>query len=232
MKVISIIKYVFSTIGLGLLIGALYLYLDKQTFLKNADVAQGTVKELHSYRSDNSVMYTPVIVFSTKKGEQIEFTSSVSSSPPSYHQGEKVKIFYESNDPYNAEINGFASLWLAPLILGILGTVFFLIGFFIFLTGYLSKKKKEYLLSNGKPIMTTFSQVGINTGLKVNGMSPFQIHSQWIDPVSNQLYVFKSDNIWFNPTNFIETENLKVMIEPGNPKKYYMDISFLPKMGN
>lgn len=232
MKVISIIKYVFSVIGLVLLIGTLFFYQRKQTFLQNADVAEGTVIKKHKYRSSKSFQYSPVVLFTTKKGEQIEFISSLSSNMSIYHKGDKVKIFYDANDPYNAEINGFLALWLAPLIVGVFGIVFFSIGFSIFLTGYLRRKKKEYLLSNGKPIMTTFSQVVLNTGLKANGESPFQIHSQWFDPHNNELYVFKSYNIWFDPTKFIKTENIKVFIEPGKTKKYYMDISFLPQMGN
>jgi hypothetical protein len=233
MKVISFIKYLFLTIGLGSLIGAFYFYQDKQTFLKNADVAEGTVKQLYKSKSiKKSIEYIPVVLYITKKGEQIEFVSSHRSNLPIYHKGEKVEVLYNVKDPYKAEINGFSSLWGNVLFFGIFGVSFFSVGFSIFLTGYLRKKKAEYLLANGKPVMTTFSRVIINTGVKANGESPFQIHSQWIDPNTHQLYVFKSYNIWFDPTSYIRTENLRVMIEPGNPKKYYMDISFLPKMGN
>lgn len=228
MKAITIIKYVFLTIGTAMLAGAIYLYLDKQTFLEKAEVAQGKVVEMLSSRSNNSIMYRPVFEFTTKDGQKIEFTSSVSSNPPSYSEGESVEILYDPSNPNKADINGFSSLYLGPLILGILGTVFFLIGFLIILFGYLKQKKSQYLLNNGKRISTKFENVQLNTNLSVNGRNPFQICSQWLDTTTNELYVFKSDNIWFDPTDFIKTEEIKVMIDPNNPKKYFMDISFLP----
>lgn len=232
MKALSIIKYVFATIGLGLLIGAIYLYLDKQSFLKTANVAPGLVVELRASRSDNSTTYSPVVSFTAKDGRQIEFTSSVSSNPPSYSEGESVEVVYDPANPYEANINGFSSLYLGPLILGILGTVFFLVGFSIILSGYLKQKKAHYLLQNGKRISTNFNGVQINYNLAVNGRNPFQIWSQWMDSRTNELYIFESDNIWFDPTDFIKTDEISVMIDPLNPKEYFMDISFLPKVNN
>lgn len=228
MKTIAIIKYVFITIGALMLAGAFYFYQDRQAFLKKAETVQGTVVELISKRSDNSTTYAPVVSFTTKAGNKIEFTSSVSSNPPSYSEGESVEVLYDPEEPKDASINGFASLWIGPLIFGILGTVFFLIGFGIILFGILKQRKTQYLRDNGKRIETKFVQVHLNYGMAVNGRNPFQISSQWLNPQTNEMYVFESDNIWFDPTEFIKGDIIKVMIDPSNPKKYYMDISFLP----
>ncbi|MFH6935069.1 DUF3592 domain-containing protein [Flavobacterium sp. FlaQc-30] len=228
MKTIAIIKYVFITIGALMLAGAFYFYQDRQAFLKKAETVQGTVVELISKRSDNSTTYAPVVSFTTKAGNKIEFTSSVSSNPPSYSEGESVEVLYDPAEPKDASINGFASLWIGPLIFGILGTVFFLIGFGIILFGILKQRKTQYLRDNGKRIETKFVQVHLNYGMAVNGRNPFQISSQWLNPQTNEMYVFESDNIWFDPTEFIKSDIIKVMIDPSNPKKYYMDISFLP----
>lgn len=228
----KIIKYVFLTIGLALLAGAFYFYQSKQAFIDRAVKVQGTVTALIPSRSDNSTTYKPVVSYTTKEGKQIEFTSSVSSNPPSYHEGETVEIFYDPADPYDADINGFASLWLAPLILGILGTVFFLIGFLIILFGKMKEKKIDDLKFNGRSIITKFDNVNINYNYKVNGRSPYVIYSQWLNPATNELHVFKSEDIWFDPTDFISSKEIKVLIDPSNPKKYYMDISFLPKVNS
>lgn len=228
----KIIKYVFLIIGLALLGGAFFLYQNKQTFLEKAITVKGTVTELLPSRSDNSTTYKPVVSFTTKDGKQIQYTSSVSSNPPSYEVGETVEIFYDPADPHDANINGFASLWLAPLILGFIGTIFFLIGFSFFLFGKLKQKKIEDLKFNGKTIATKFDHVQLNSNYKVNGRSPFLIYSQWLNPATNELHLFKSEDIWFDPTNFIPLEEIKVLIDPVNPKKYYMDISFLPKLSN
>ncbi len=232
MKTIAIIKYVFLTIGALMLAGAFYFYQDRQTFLKKAEIVQGTVVELISKRSDNSTTYAPLVSFTTKAGNKIEFTSAVSSNPPSYSEGESVEVLYDPADPKDASINGFASLWIGPLVFGILGTVFFLIGFGIILFGILKQRKTQYLRDNGKRIETKFVQVHLNYGMAVNGRNPFQISSQWLNPQTNEMYVFESDSIWFDPTEFIKDDIIKVMIDPSNPKKYYMDISFLPNLKN
>jgi hypothetical protein len=232
MKTFSVLKYIFLVVGLGLLTGAFILYQNKKAFLEKAVSAQGTVIELLESRSDNSTTYKPLVSFTTKEGRQIEFTSSVSSNPPSYDEGETVKVLYYPGDPKEATINDFMSIWFGPLIVGFLGTVFSLVGFFIILFKNLKQRRSQYLLDNGKRIETKFDSVQFNNSYKVNGRSPFQIYSQWLDTNTNELYVFKSDNIWFDPTDFIKTEEIKVMIDPKNPKKYFMDISFLPKVNN
>ncbi|ABQ07553.1 DUF3592 domain-containing protein [Flavobacterium johnsoniae] len=232
MKIISIIKYLFTAAGLVLLVGTVYLYLDKQAFIKKAEVVQGDVVELVRERSNNSIMYAPVVSFITKEGSKIEITSSVSSNPPSYNVGETVEIMYNPKEPNKANINSFESLWLGVLVMGIFGIIFFLVGFLIILYGIKKQRKKQYLLDNGKRISTTFNEVQLNYNFEVNGRNPYQIKSQWFNIQTNKMYVFESENIWFDPTEFIKTDEIKVLIDPDNPKNYYMDISFLPVMDN
>ncbi|MFF4359504.1 DUF3592 domain-containing protein [Streptomyces sp. NPDC001604] len=54
-------------------------------------------------------------------GDQPQFRGSVGSNPPSYEAGERVEVLYRADSPQDARINGFASLWLLPLIFGGLG---------------------------------------------------------------------------------------------------------------
>ena len=228
----SIIEYVFAIIGLTLLGGALYLYKDKQAFLKKAEVTQGTVIELLRTKSDNSITYCPVVAFTTKAGTKISFSSSVSSNPPSYNEGENVEVLYDPINPNNATIKGFKSLYLGVLIVGIIGTAFFILGFISIRFGYLKQKKLQYLLDNGQRISTKFENVQLNSSSKENVRNSFLIYSQWLNPNTNELYVFKSDTIRFDPTDFIKTKEIMVMIDPRDPRKYFMDTSFLPNLEN
>lgn len=232
MKVINIIKYVFFVIGLCLLGGAGYLHQNTQSFLSQAVTGEGVVISFSTSRSDNSDVYHPVVAFKTKTGELIQFTESVGRNPPAYKEGEIVEVLYNLASPKEARLNNFTSLYVAPLILGIIGSVFFFVGFSIFLYGYLKQKKSKYLLSNGVPVQTKIEQIAINTSININGKSPYQISSQWVDPNNQELYIFKSENIWFDPSDYISSEMITVLIEVGNPKKYYMDIAFLPKLKN
>ncbi|HEC12850.1 MAG TPA: DUF3592 domain-containing protein [Acidiferrobacteraceae bacterium] len=230
MNALSIIKYVFSAIGLGMLIGAYFLYQNTQSFLESAAVTNGSVVELVRSRSSDSTTYAPVVQFKTESGALVEFTSSTSSNPPGYSKGESVEVFYLPSNPQKAKINGLFSLWGAALIVGILGGVFFLVGGGIALTTFLKNRKNEYLRKQGTPISAKFLSVEINRNIRVNRRSPFRVLAQWQNPATSEIHVFKSNNLWFDPTDHIPDRDITVFIERNNPDKYLVDLSFLPKL--
>lgn len=230
MKALVIVKYIFTLIGIGMLVGAALIYRNTSSFLAGASKAEGTVVELVRSRSSNSITYQPVVQFAGQSGQTIEFVSSISSNPPEYRIGQKIPVLYDPADPQDARITGFFSLWGGSAILGGMGGVFFLIGAGIILAGTLKVRQDEYLKKNGTPIETDYQGVELNTALSVNGGHPFRIMSQWQDPSTSDVHVFKSNNMWFDPTSYINTRKIKVYIERGNPGKYYVDLSFLPKL--
>lgn len=87
----------------------------------------------------------------------------------------------------------------------------------------------KYLEQYGTRIVTDFQDVSINTSLSVNGKYPFVGVSQWQNPETSKVHVFTSSNIWFDPTNFIKTDKIIVIVDKRNPKRYSVDLSFLPK---
>lgn len=230
MKIVSIIKYLITVVGLGMLFGAFSLYTNTQDFISGAVAANGKVIEL--VRSSDSTTYKPVVQFKTKNGKIVQFTSSSGSNPPSYSQGDVVEVLYEESSPNQAKIKGLFSLWGWAIILGVLGTVFSLIGLSIIAFGYLKNKKINYLKRNGTPIIANFQSVEVNGSLEVNGRNPYQICVQWKNPATSELHIFNSENIWFDPTDHINQEEIIVLIEKDNPGKYYVDISFLPKFAS
>ncbi len=232
MKTISILKYVFSIIGLGLLYGAYILFSDTQTFLKTAVSTNGTVVELVRSRSNDSITYSPIVNFHDKSGQLTEIISSSSSNPPGYFKGEVVEVLYQESFPKDAKINGFFALWGGAIILGAIGAVFFLIGFSIIMYARLKGKKIKYLKEHGVSVKATIQGVEYNSSLVVNGRSPYQILAQWKNPTTSDLHIFSSENIWFDPTDHINNKELTVLMEKNNPKKYYVDTSFLPKIAS
>ena len=239
MKTQSIVKYLFAIIGLGMLIGSFFLFQNTQNFLQEAVTADGEVIELIRSESRNSssgskknVSYRPVVEFKTSDGTVVEFTSSTGSNPASHSRGEAVEVLYEELTPEKARIKGFFSLWGASLIVGCLGGIFFLIGFGIILFGNLKGKKIKRLKESGLKTITKFQSVNRNETLKVNGRNPYQILTHWNNPATSELHMFKSENLWFDPTDHIKQEEITVLIDRDNPKKYYMDTSFLPKLAD
>ena len=231
MKTLAFIKYFFTAVGAAMLIAALYWVQSTRSFVAAAAVAQGTVIDLEASRSDNSTTWRPVVRFNLPDGRAVQFSSSMSSNPPSYHKGERVEVLYQPSQPYNAKINGFLSLWGGPLIVGGLGAVFFLIGGGILVFTRVKAQRDEYLKLHGVPIRTRFQNVELNQALAVNGANPFRIVTQWQNPATSEIHLFHSNNLWFDPSQYlVKGQDITVFIEQGNPKKYFVDVSFLPKL--
>jgi len=232
MKAVAVVKYTFTAVGLLMIVLALAWYANVRAFIARAAVAPGTVVDLLPSRSDNSTTWRPVVRFTSADRQNIEFTSSTSSNPPSYSKGERVEVLYAPANPRDAKINGFFSLWGGPLIIGGVGAVFFLTGASIIAVGRLRARQNEYLRANGTRVQARFQQVERNPGVQVNGANPFRIVCQWQDPATAQMHVFRSANLWFDPTDHIKSKDLTVFIETGNPRKYLVDTSFLPKLAS
>lgn len=231
MKAVKIVLGVFIGVGLAMLLGAAALGIRMHTFLGSAVRTTGTVIALERSRSNGSVTYRPVVSFDTPGGP-IEYRASSSSNPPSYTRGETVTIFYAADKPERAEIDGLFSLWGAPLVIGLMGLVFFGIGAGLTIMTWRGQRQAISLRREGTPVQARVLGIGLRGNVSMNGRSPFQITAQWQDPATSKLYLFHSRNIWFDPSDYIPGEHVTVFVDRANPKRYSMDTAFLPKLAS
>lgn len=235
-KIIKIVLIVFFILGILLLLGSLFMTYQQLNFVHQAQTTLAVVvdNKISSSKDSNgkqSVTYCPIFQFSEAGGQRYSIRSHTCSRPARYAIGERVEVLYRPDDPNEARLNNFGSLYLAPLILAILGGLFTLVGVVVFTLNHLRNKRKNQLLQTGRRIEALISDMSLNTVIRVNGRSPFIIYAQWCDPLANSgLYQFKSDAIWFDPSPFIKEKTISVYIDEKNPKRYYVDIRFLPKM--
>ena len=235
MKAFRIAKVIFLLVGAGMLVGALLLYNSTSRFLEGAIRANGEVVDLVESRSSSasssdSPTYRPVVRFTTMAGEGVEFTSSVGSNPPSYSRGEQVQVLYRADEPTSGRIDDYMSLWGGATIVAGLGTVFFLIGAGMMIGGRLRNRSNEQLRLSGTPVKAEFQRVELNESFSMNGRHPFRIVAQWHNPSTAKVYVFTSSNVWFDPTSYVKAREITVFLDGGNPKRYYVDLSFLPEL--
>lgn len=230
MKAITIVKYLFTLVGLAMLAGAFFIYSSTSIFLKHAETAEGIVVELLVSRTSDSITYRPLVEFIAQNGLVIEFAPTTGSNPARYSEGEQVEVLYLTERPSDAKINDFFSLWGVALILAAMGAVFFLAGAGIILFIALKGCQDEILKTSGVAIETRYQSVEQNTALSVNGKHPFRVLTQWQNPATSDIHIFKSNNLWFDPSTFIDKETIRVFIAQGNPDKYYVDLSFLSKL--
>lgn len=229
---ISATKYFFTAVGLGMLLGGLLVHNHTASFVSHAARAQGTVTAMVSRSStDHSISYRPVVRFQ-HGGQQIQFTESVSSNPPAYYVGQTVNVLYLASNPYDAKIDSFTSLWFLPTLLSAMGTIFLAVGAAMIFVPVLVQRTDERLVHEGRPIDADFQGVSLNSAISVNGRSPFRVTARWADPVTSQVRVFQSHNVWFDPTAYIKEKKIRVFLDSNNPEKYFVDLSFLPKVAS
>ncbi len=108
------------TISLGMIVGALFWYQNTNSFIKQAVKAEGIVIDFVSDRRSSK----PLVRFKDAQGNTIEFTSSLSTNPPRYNIGQTVNVLYLPQEPKNATIDDFLSLWSGQLVLGVVGILF------------------------------------------------------------------------------------------------------------
>lgn len=134
MKALGLMKYTFTAIGFALLIGALLAYNHTREFVAGAVQAEGEVIEVIRVETESTdrrsvVSFRPVVRFTPANAEQpIQFTDAVGKNPPAHSVGERVLVLYNPQQPSQAHINSFYSLWFMVIIFSVLGTVFALVG--------------------------------------------------------------------------------------------------------
>lgn len=229
-------KYVFAVSGAAMLAVAAYQVVDTRAFLAAAVRAEGVVVDLARSRSSDSgsssssATYAPVIRFVARDGREVEFVSSHSSNPPRYRRGDRVGLLYAPDAPERARLEGFFSVWFGALIAGLLGTVFLLVGGGWLFFEARARRRRGDLRANG--VRVEADLVGVEDsrdGEAGASRLPFRIVSQWRDPSTSKIHVFTSEDIWFDPTAYVDRERIPVLIDRRDPGRYLVDLSFLPQ---
>ena len=235
---------VFGIIGLSVLALSVNLFNETLSLLRVAKYTEGTVVDFSTSRnSEGRTMYAPVVSFTSASGEVVKFTSNTSSSRRGYDNGEKLEVIYDPANTQDARINSFFPMWGGALISLVLGVVFSGIGVGTLVYSIKQKKLREWLALNGQTITArvtdTTSSVTKRRGptRRTQGMvhvsrretARYYINAQWQNPRDQKLYLFKSDGLGFDPAEFLK-ETISVRIDPANPKRYMMDLSFLPEV--
>lgn len=228
--IIKIVRTVFLLVGIGLLVAAGIFTERTNRFVGQAMTTSGEVVELVRSRSSNSssgtrnYTYKPRVRYTAPDGKVVEFQSNVGSNPPSFAIGEQVKVLYDREDPTDARIDDFVSLWLLPLILGGIGTVFFITGAIMAVLPWLAGRRQQKLERFGHRIIADI--VGVKRrNIRVNRQHAYRVEARWQDPRSSETYRFFSENIWFDPTRYLTDEAVPVLIDQANPKIYHMDVT-------
>lgn len=223
-KQIKILNAVFLAAGVILLFISAYAASRARDLQRNGVTVVGHVIRLERGSKGSSF---PVVEFQAGD-ERITFKSRMGSSPPSFHAGESVAVLYDPLDPQRATIQSFGQMWGPSIVSGLLGAVFTAIPSGILIGRMRRRKLDAWLRQYGQRVATQFDRVERNTSVRVNGAHPYRIFSQGQNPFTAQVEIFHSYNLWSDPSPYVHDRSIDVLIDPNNPKRYWLDTGFLP----
>ncbi|MCK6541696.1 DUF3592 domain-containing protein [bacterium] len=120
--------YIFQFVSLTLLGIAYYLVRRKQNFIAECDQVEGTVVRFReSRRPGKNTTYAPVVEYFAY-GKSYQHESSLYRSSPGFEIHQTVSVLYKRDKPEEAMIDSFLEKWFIPMMLGIVGSVFLIIG--------------------------------------------------------------------------------------------------------
>lgn len=214
--------WIFPGIGAVLLACAITLQVVRINEQAQMQSASGNVVDL--------TRGCPTVSYVTALGEPVIFNGQVCSNPPAFGLDDSVAVLYHPQDPSNAVIDSFRENWVVSLVLGVIGSVFLLISSLFVIPPLLARRRASYLSRHGQAVFAELIEVRRNEMLSVNGMHPWHIVAQWLNPGTGKLHRFTSANLWFDPSPYITQDQVQVFIDPHKPKRYSMDTSFLPDL--
>ena len=125
---------VFVVVGIGCLLGGSFYVVDTFDFLSRAQETEAVVVDfwINPYSEDRDAY--PVFQFVDLTGNEVYAVGNVNTR---YSIGEKVKIFYDPENPSGQVYAGMLFVWAVPLLLLGVGTLFTGLGSYVF------KKSKD-----------------------------------------------------------------------------------------
>lgn len=224
----KIVFIIFFVMGLLFFIGGLFLF--SMLYIKESDrrYVNATIVDIESYRDDDGDLRHVVTVDYYVEGNRYE--NSLGYYNANMRVGDEVEIYYSIKDP---KLTGVEGREYVNLILPGFGVIFLLVGSVGLIKDIINKNKRKKLIESGMQIYAQFDGVGTNISVAVNGVNPYVILCKWLNPRDNKEYLFKSDDIWFDPSDIIRSRNItifKVYINLDKPSEYVVDISMIENL--
>lgn len=109
------------------------------------------------------------------------------------------------------------------LIFGGIGLLFFILGLIFLIVVAQKKARSDKLLNAGNYVMAEIHEVALNYNVAVNRRHPYIVRCRYQDMYGN-VHIFKSRDLYFDPTDLFKDQMVKVYVDGENYKRYYVDI--------
>lgn len=219
-RFLTIFFSIFAVVGIGLLIGAVLLFVNESRFRKTAVNITGEVVDIVSHYSHGK-SYREVFVTYTFEGQTYEGVELMGDGINMY-VGKSISLLCDPENP--GRVRTESGSLLVTILLTVMGIVFSCVGIIPMIFAAKKKQKRKHLLANGRVLHATVERVGRNTSIAVNGQNPYVIYCSWKDEYTDVLYRFKSDNLWTDPSFLFDSSSeINVYVDGNDFSKYYVD---------
>jgi hypothetical protein len=113
---------VLYCVAVPILLLSAAMFLSNIVFTLRAQKTRGTVVGYKTSRSaKGGGGQAEIVEFSGADGKTVQFTEKAYRTRFILREGHTVNVLYDPNNPSRARINSFATLYLAPVILAVVG---------------------------------------------------------------------------------------------------------------
>ncbi len=215
---------IFFVVGLIFSIIGVLVCTNTFNYVNKIDTV-GIISEITTYRGvDGDRAYNVYVTYNVNGRE---YNSRLNTYASNFYEGKEIDIYYDKDNPYEI---GSKSLDYIFLVFPALGLIFLVMGGIGIYVKVNKKNRYKKLKAYGEKIDAIYTKTIVNIGYTVNRMHPYNIICEWVNPVDNQKYTFKSENIWTNPESIIAEKNIKtfpVYLDRKNKTKYIIDIDII-----
>ena len=130
--IVTVVERIFLLVGSILILVFAIAHLDNLLFFAKAKSVQGTIIELVPKPNDSlEVHFLKVVFWEETTKRRFEFISSQGLSLTAYNEDERIKVYYDPENPENAKIEDIEELFAIPIITLLSGAFLFVIGFLL-----------------------------------------------------------------------------------------------------
>jgi hypothetical protein len=221
LKIVTLIAAIIALIFLLIPLGSI---LRSVKIKKSGTQTESTVSDV-SRRGKG--MPTVTVSFNTPDGTHV---SGKAATRKYLTAGDKVMIYYDPDIPTKIDFGDTIGYNMRGVIIG--GLIFIFCSFY-FIRYSLTDKANKNLITTGLKIDAEFVSVDRNEKYRMGDKNPWVIKCRWTDNRNNREYYYASKDYIIDPALYLNGRtSIDVFIDPGDPGKYFMDTSFMPKGNN